>query len=160
MLSEFVLPILYTQVLLHDTTHPSPGLNWDDAHVAQGFAWSPGLVSFGVPDHDGDCMIQVRVEDELLLLDEAIWAVMVPYTVTEPIEVGTVGLLTPVEVPHGSYNLVLEALPGLPDQDIAYILVLTFVRTQNPEFAILRQGGELTTDSVLMQDASLSIPVE
>lgn len=160
MIIEFALPILFTQMLLHDATHPSPGLNWDDTHVAQGFAWSPGLVSFGVPDHDGECLIRVFVEPKKDIGTNAIWAVQVPYTVTGPLELGTVGLLQPVEIPDGTYNIVFEALPGDPDRDIAYVLSVTFVPTTDQVFAILRQGGEITSADVLRMDADLSVPVE
>ena len=160
MIIEFALPIFYTQVLLHDATHPSPGLNWDDTHVAQGFAWSPGLVSFGVPDHDGECLIRVFVEPDKSVDEAAIWAIRVPYTVTGPLELGTVGLLQPIAISDGTYDVVFEALPGDADRDIAYVLSVTFVPTTEPEFAILRQGGEITTADVLRVDADLSVPVE
>jgi hypothetical protein len=38
---------------------------WTKDHVAQGFAWRPGHVSFGLPDHDGNCVVQVSQTEGL-----------------------------------------------------------------------------------------------
>ena len=63
MIAEFPITVLYTQVVVHLADLPRPGLLWDDDHVAQGFAWSEGIASFGVPDHDGECLLSVDVAE-------------------------------------------------------------------------------------------------
>jgi hypothetical protein len=59
MLADFPVTIDYTQVLVQAEDRAAHGLLWTDDHVVQGFAWSQGHVSFDVPDHDGECRIEV-----------------------------------------------------------------------------------------------------
>lgn len=63
MLAEFILTVLYSQITVAVPGAPAKGLLCTDEHVAQGFAWSPGFVSFGVPDHDGQVRVAVQRSD-------------------------------------------------------------------------------------------------
>jgi hypothetical protein len=155
MIKEFSLTVLYTQVLVHLSTHPSPGLLWSDEHVAQGFAWSTGIVGFGMPDHDGECLIRVMQTKDAVISDATLWAVQVPFEVSALLEIGTaVDFTHRVEVPFGTYALVFEALPG--GDEHAYTVNLRFVATDTPEFAILKRGDALETDEVLIRNADLA----
>lgn len=155
MITEFPLTVLYTQVVVHRADLPRPGLLWDEDHVDQGFAWSEGIVSFGVPDHDGQCFLQIDVADEVKLEANAEWAVQTPFEVDAPLKIGTIADMRDVLVPSGLYNLVFQALPGsaAPEDGYAYVLSLTFVKSVEPSFEILKQGEELATDKVLRWDA-------
>ncbi|MBP1853432.1 competence protein ComJ [Rhizobium halophytocola] len=154
MIAEFPLTVLYTQVVVHLADLPRPGLLWDDEHVAQGFAWSEGIVSFGVPDHDGECLVMVDSAQAVEVASSAYWAIQVPFVVdAKPLKVGTIGAMRDIRVPTGQYNLVFQALPGDAAKDQAFTLALTFVESDAPDFAILRQGDELETDQVLRRDA-------
>jgi hypothetical protein len=154
MTDRFSIFVAYTQVLVHLASHPRPGLIWTDAHVAQGFAWADGVVSFGVPDHDGPSLIEVQPFGSGALVADALWAVQVPFKVTETLMIGTVFDMRPVNIPVGQYNLVFEALAGRDDH--AFVFNLKFVKTDRPDFAILRQGDALTTDVVLRKLAELA----
>ncbi len=155
MIAEFPLTALYKQVVVHRADLPRPGLLWDDDHVDQGFAWSEGIVSFGVPDHDGQCFLQIDVAEELELEANAEWAVQTPFEVDAPLKIGTITNMRDVLVPNGGYNLVFQALPGsaAPEDGYVYVLSLTFVKSVEPSFEILKQGEELATDKVLRRDA-------
>lgn len=155
MLLDILLMIEYTQVLVYNKNHPSPGLIWTNEHVQQGFAWSEGLVSFGVPDHDDECRLQVILSDDTELSHvDVIWAVQVPYVVTEPLQIGTVFDTQEVNIPAGNYNLIFEALKA--DEEYSYILRLRFVKTKDTAFVILKQGGDITTPHVLKQNAAIA----
>ncbi|WP_137136880.1 competence protein ComJ [Rhizobium sp. FKY42] len=154
MIAEFPITILYTQIVVHLPNIPRPGLLWDDDHVAQGFAWSEGIVSFGVPDHDGQCLIKVDVLDTIDISDSAYWVVQTPFEVaSSPIKIGTIGNMKDIDVPAGSFNLVFEALPGEAEGDYTFSLNLKFIRTDKPEFKILKAGDELSTNKILRRDA-------
>ncbi|SCX19021.1 MULTISPECIES: competence protein ComJ [Agrobacterium] len=156
MIEEFPLTVLYTQVVVHLPNLPRPGLLWDDAHVDQGFAWSEGIVSFGVPDHDGECLIRIDVADAVKVEADAEWAVQTPFDASvSPLKIGTIANMRDVAVPNGLYNLVFQALPGsvIPEAEFAFLLLLTFVPATSPSFEILKQGEELATDTVLRRDA-------
>lgn len=128
-----------------------------DDHVAQGFAWSHEIVAFGVPDHDGKCLLQVELLDNFPPLDPtSLWAIRVPFDVTtSALEVGTIGFLREVKIPVGIYSLVFQALPGreVDDESYTFVFRLTFCPNSDPDFAILKQGTELSTDKVLRKDA-------
>src|SRR5262245_10109788 len=57
-MTNYNVTILYSQISICSASEPDFP-TWTDEHVAQGFAWRPGHVSFGVPDHDGSCLVQV-----------------------------------------------------------------------------------------------------
>ncbi|WFR97614.1 competence protein ComJ [Rhizobium tumorigenes] len=154
MIAEFPITVLHTQVVVHLPGLPRPGLLWNDDHVAQGFAWSQGIVSFGVPDHDGQCLIRVDTAVSIQVDSSAAWAVQTPFELSAtPLKIGTIGTMKDVRIPLGKYNLVFEALLGASAGDYAFVLKLIFVPSEEPEFKILKQGAELTTDKVLSRDA-------
>lgn len=151
ILADFPITIDYAQVLVFTASHPRPGLLWTDQHVAQGFAWSEGIVSFGVPDHDGECRLQLEVAETITVAPDAISAVQVPFTIAEDIKLGSVFELREAELPLGTYELAFQILPG--DEEFAYVLRLTFAATDTPDFAILKPGGDVTATEILRRDA-------
>ena len=155
-LPEFAVTVDYGQILVFVRGLPRPGLLWTPDHVAQGFAWAPGIVSFGVPDHDGESLIQVKVASDIAIEPRALWAIRVPFEIPAlPLQIGTVGDMAAVNVPQGSYSLVFEVLPGhtVNEPVEGFLLRLTFSADPDPDFEILRKGGDLTTDRVLRRDA-------
>lgn len=155
MLADFPVTIDYGQVLVCTEGRAGVGLLWTDDHVAQGFAWSPGHVCFGVPDHDGECRIQVALMQQGAELDaHALWAVQVPFLADEPVQIGSLFDLRSVALPNGPYQLTCQALPGADNE--AYVLQLTFLRSESPQFCILKKGEDITADAVLRRDAQLA----
>lgn len=152
---DFPIYVEYTQILVHTESHPSPGLIWTHDHVAQGFAWSDGLVSFGVPDHDGPCQIKIMFDDDYdSPHSKALWAIQTPFSVSEPLEIGTVFDTKLIEIPTGNYNLIFEIHAGL--DEFAYSINLIFLQVEKSEFAILRAGPGLTSDVILRTDAEIA----
>lgn len=154
--TELTLSVDYGQILVHHEGHPNPGRLWTDAHVAQGFAWAEGAVSFGVPDHDGLCRLRVSLADAVSMDPQALWAVQVPFDVTGSLKVGTLFESERLDVPPGRHALLFVALPGAGnagEAEEAYLLQLVFVRDAAPTFRILKQGGDLTTHEVLRTDS-------
>lgn len=151
MLADFPVTIQYAQVLVQSESRAAAGLLWTDEHVAQGFAWSEGLVSFGVPDHDGTSRIEVELARDAVLNPRALWAVQVPFRVTGPLQIGTLFDTRGVTVPNGGYDLTYQAFPGAEGH--AYVLRLTFSQSAAPAFRILKTGGDITADTILRRDA-------
>lgn len=155
MLADFPVTIDYTQLVVEAGDHPAPGLLWTQDHVAQGFAWSEQLVSFGVPDHDGDARIQVELSATATLDPQALWAVQVPFRVTGPLRIGNIFNPTPVAVPRGNYIVTCQ---GFADPPGACLLRLSFTPDDAPGFRILKRGGDITADQVLRRDAEPAFP--
>ena len=153
MLAKIQLLIDYTQVLVYAKSHPSPGLVWTDDDVSQGFAWNEGIASFGVPDHDGECVLEIAIRHYIEPDEKSLWAVQVPFDVHEPLMIGSVFFSEEVKVPLGKYNLIFEARAGV--DDIAFFLNLTFSEADTPSFSVLKRGGDITASHVLKERAKL-----
>lgn len=154
MIAEFAVTVVYTQIVVFDPSVPQTELEWSEDHVAQGFTWMPGNVAFGAPDHDGSCLLQVDAPEEIQVDPQALWAVRVPFSVAStPLSIGSIFNPRSVSIPEGKYNLVFEVLPGSAKSGVEYAFVfrLNFIKSDSPNFAILKQGDMLTTDKVLRE---------
>ncbi len=152
IIAKFEVSVSYTQIVVFESGVTPPVLEWTDEHVAQGFSWMPTIISFGVPDHDGLCHMQIETADQIEADPKSLWAIRVPFDVpSAPLSIGSIFDTKNVSVPEGKYNVIFEALPGdtLKDGDYAFALHLKFVKDPNPDFEIIKQGTELTTDKVL-----------
>ena len=108
MLTEFATVILYGQLVLANPASGRAPLVWTNDEVAQGFAWSPDEVAFGVPDHNGECRVSVTVGTDaaVRVADDALWALAVPFTAQGPaVEVGTVMLERSIPIMPGRIRL-------------------------------------------------------
>ena len=157
MIESFPILVNYTQVLAYRRNLERPGLLWTDAHVAQGFAWNPGIAAFGVPDHDGECLLEVNTDGTPsdLQIDASLWAIAVPFDTEETeVRVGTILDDQGCAIAPGSYRLVFEAHPGRTKAGTAYAYVLrfNFIRAGHADFEILKQGS-LQSGTVLLTTA-------
>lgn len=154
MLATFLMTVFYTQVMVSVPGAPAQALLWTDEHVAQGFAWSPETVGFGLPDADWEIKVVVRRSDAFEPSARTLWAVQTPLDVpASPIIISTpTGSEHEVDVPIGRYNLVFEVQK--PDdsapEDRAYDVQFHLLPAEAPSFAILKQG-ELESASVLRE---------
>ncbi len=157
MLAEFAVTVNYAQIIVYRRGLARPGLLWDDDHVAQGFAWDHEIVAFGVPDHDGECLVQV----DLTTMPDAVsvqslWMIETPFEVTTgQVEIGTILDTKLVTMPIGNYSLYFKAFPGAKidgSQDYPYRVRLAFCPNSSPAFGILK-SGELGAQRVLRRDA-------
>lgn len=157
MVLSFPVLVNYTQVIVYLCNLSRPGLLWADEHVAQGFAWDHSIVSFGVPDHDGECFIEADTDSDpsKTRIDASLWAIEVPFDAEEPdIQLGTILDTRALKIELGKYRLIFEAHPGQIKDDIsyAYLLRFCFIKSDQQAFKILKQGG-LQSDKVLTTSA-------
>lgn len=154
MVTEFAVLVLYTQLHVATPTGTAVALQWTDDEVAQGFAWDEEIVAFGLPDHDGECLVHVDTSPAtraIAVAKDALWAVAVPFTVVEPVvSIGSIVAERQIAVPPGRYQLVFQARPA--EAGYAYRLHVTFSLSAEPAFAILKQG-ELDSGQVLRRRA-------
>jgi hypothetical protein len=150
------ISVNYTQFIVHRTNR-RPGHIWKDEHVAQGFAWSDGSVSFGVPDHDGECLLEVDLVDELSELGPAVsWAVGVPFSAGSGLlKVGTVGIVAPIAIPAGDYGLAFLCFENFEVGDVLYPfrVIMAFINRPKFSYAILKSGPGLQTDRIQLERA-------
>ena len=110
MSEAFDLSIFYSQLIVSDEAIAPVPNDWTERHVAQGFTWRPGTVSFGTLGDRGDLRVEVRVAGDPEVLPAAARAIVVPFFVSPP---GRVALSDcaneeTVGVPAGEYALLYE----------------------------------------------------
>lgn len=149
MTNQFDLTVLYNQISVCSTSQIAFPL-WSDDHVAQGFAWRHGHVSFGIPDHDGNCMVQVEMTNGLPQdREKAERIILVPMQVdTDGATLATVMDVYSLQIDAGIYQLYFLLFPS-ERKDSAFRIWIGFEEMPNPTFNILRKSGEMTTDKVL-----------
>jgi len=160
---RFSVSIDYSQISVCDEKD-SIFSQWNENHVAQGFVWRENHVSFGIPDHDGLCLVETcLVTDFLPIRDDVIRAIEVPLSAPYGIRIATITEDYPIEeLASGDYGLQfrlikstsIEKSPEFGD-DYAYLLQFLFRRGKSQYFKILRSSGEMTTDKVLTKEANL-----
>lgn len=148
--------IFYHQLIVSDqSTAPVPN-DWREQHVAQGFTWRPGTVSFATLGDLGDLRVEVRVADDLDVLPEAVRAIVVPFAVSPP---GSVGLSDTVDevttrVPPGEYALLCEmGYLSEEEGEEAEWCRLTFAPRRDVQPEILRADELLSPEYPLLMEA-------
>ncbi len=153
MRETFPILINYTQVCVYLLDRADADLLWTDEHVAQGFSWVPGNVAFGVPDHDGECWMEINIAANVsdVRAETSSWAIEVPFDVgTSEVRIGTLFNDKRFDLPRGPYRLIFEAHPGQTRNGIpyAYLLRVLLMSDHQQNFLILKQG-ELASGIVL-----------
>jgi len=153
-LERFDLTVLYGQIFV---SRPGEGGYplWTQAHVDQGFAWRAVCVAFGIPDHDGECRIEIGRGEPPPLAEDCRRAIEVPYLVPPTgVEVGGLAGWRIVAMPPGPHQLRFELMPG--GAALGFRVRLVLMPGAPRRFAILRRDGEMTTDTVLTTEAELA----
>lgn len=147
------ITVQYGQIYICDPASQDVGLLWGQNEVDQGFAWDPEMVAFGVPDHNGRCILQVEKIDHFYGPEaNSLWALQVPFEVKNGgVMAGTILVDEFYEIDNGRYNVIFQTFAGAPAY--AYVLKFQFVASAGPSFAILKTGTEIKTDKVLEKRA-------
>ena len=141
--AAFSVALLSPFITVFDPSLAVPFNNWTDAHVAQGFSWRPGSVSFATLDDVGPVYVEVVVAPRLELASETQRGIVVPFTVPESGEVEVSGLDRGERVLllPGHYALLFESCLCESGQERAR---LTFVESLAVEPAVLRADEALS----------------
>ncbi len=153
---QFLVTITHSQISIFDNAEPDFNL-WSDDHVAQGFSWRLGHVSFGVPDHDGQCVVEVKKSEQLPeLSDDVLRAIRVPFSAMSEAFVATIIDESKLDIPVGDYALEYQLRPGQPDHDQyphTFLISFFFVPGFSEDFKILRRHEEMTATEVITMSA-------
>jgi hypothetical protein len=150
MTMAFTLNVSYSQVAVFDSSLSQPFNFWTDKHVAQGFAWRPGSVSFCTLAEAGPHSVEVLVTSaEVEVSSDAIRVIQVPFEVpaTGAIEVASIADSVPLSIPSQMYALRFECLRPNSESDIKFV----FTAIPAPKFQVLRSDLPLVaTDDLLL----------
>ena len=131
------LDVSYSQIAVFSSDLPDPFNHWTDEHVAQGFSWRPGSVSFATLVESGPHHVTVTVlEGKAPLSTGAVRAIEVPFEVpaSGEIEIASISDSSTLILPAGMYQLRYELLSfGKKDTPAAN---LTFWLADDPLFVI------------------------
>ena len=148
--------IFYHQLIVFDES-PAPVPNdWREQHVAQGFTWRPGSVSFATLGDLGDLRVEVGVADDLDVLPDAVRAIVVSFAVSPP---GHVGLSDTVDdvttrVPPGDYALLCEiGYLSEEEGEVAEWCHHTFAPRRDVQPEMLRADELLSPEYPLLMEA-------
>lgn len=150
--------VSYAQLAVFRSDLQHPFNNWTDKHVAQGFSWRPGSVSFRSLIESGMHSISIDVVDQLGSLDATVVrAVEVPFDVPESgcIEVGSIGDAVPLSLAPGAYLLRCEFLT--PGPDGGERVQLKFSKSDPANFAISRADSDLSVEGDLVTSAEPAV---
>lgn len=146
--------VSYNQLAIFASALSQPFNDWTDQHVAQGFAWRPGSVTFRTPSEAGLHCADIEIVDRLgAVHPDAVRVLEVPFEVPADgaIEIGSISETVPVVLPTGSFLLRCEFL-RLTRDDGERVL-LTFAKKDVPRFSVVRADPDLTLDGELLTTA-------
>ena len=134
---ELEITVSYAQLCVFDPAIEAPYNDWTDAHVAQGFSWRPGSVSFATDGDGSPIVVHVTSAEGPPVLFDANSAIRVPFVVSPSgaIEVGSVMSGIQAAIPPGRYALYFLT-PSAPSS----LFRLIFVPAEEVEPAVLKEG--------------------
>jgi len=155
--TTITLYVSYSQIAVFASELKEPFNNWTQRHVAQGFAWRPGSVSFGTLVEAGVHSVDIDIVDHAEPVSaEAVRVIEVPFEVPPngAIEVGSISESKPLSLTPGTFLLRCEFLR--PSQDGNERIHLVFARKDTPRFAVVRADESLSVVGELLTTASVA----
>ncbi|MDO9073101.1 MAG: competence protein ComJ [Rubrivivax sp.] len=154
MTTRIGVEVSYRQLAVFASSLKQPFNDWTDRHVAQGFAWRPGSVSFRCMVEAGQHSVEIDVANHVgAVHSDAVRVVEVPFNIPADgaVEVGSIAETVALSLPAGSFLLRCEFLQ--PAGTAGERVRLTFARNDDPRFAVVRADPELTIDGELLTTA-------
>ena len=148
--------IFYSQLIVSEEAIAPVPNDWTERHVAQGFTWRPGTVSFGTLGDIGDLRVEVRVAGAPEALPDAARTIVVPFSVSPPGHVTLSDCVNEetVGVPAGEYALLFEmGYSSVRRGQEAEWCRLSFVPGEDVQPEILRADAELSPQYPLLMEA-------
>ena len=154
MASTVKVDVSYSQLAVYASALQQPFNDWTDRHVAQGFAWRLGSVSFRTMVEDGSHLVEIDITDHVgAIHPDAVRVIDTPFEVPEDgkIEIGSIYDAVTLSLPAGSFLLRCEFLQTAGgDGERVH---LTFARKDAPRFAVVRADESLSTNGELLTTA-------
>lgn len=155
-MESFVLNISYSQIAVFRKGLENPFNDWDDTHIAQGFAWRPESVSFGSLLNDGECYINISTKNEVLISNGSIRTIVVPFEVKESgIEIASITDTIIVDIPSGLYELVFNIIPN--GKDGLDVYEFAFVKNECPKPRIELADELINPPEILLMQAKPAV---
>lgn len=150
---RFQLELAWSQISVFDANLTDPFNDWNEQHLAQGFTWRQGSVSFKLPVRSGRIDVQVELADQILVDHSAQVAIVVPFmTWAGVVEISSITQSELIEIDSGQYALLYQA--GFHDDGEPWVSLSLVAAGRTPiEATILRADGELHPSLPLLMEA-------
>lgn len=149
--------ISYGQIAVFRSALRQPLNHWTASHVAQGFAWRSGSVSFATLEPAGPMSVELDQTVPAIHASTAARVIAVPFTVDETgeIEVASISDSEALLLPPGEYRLTFEH--GLSEDNAMWCRLFFEAVARPVKSEILRADPALLPPSPLIMDA---VPAE
>lgn len=153
MKHTFELFYTYSQIAVFRPSLNNPFNDWTTRHVAQGFSWREGSVSFSTLDEAGRAETTFECQPSFVPVSKAIRAIVVPFEVDRggKVECATIAQSMVVELKPGKYALHFEA--GKKDNATAWIR-FCFVPQDSVEPKVLVADANLAPQYPLLMSVA------
>lgn len=153
-MEEFDVTIDYSQIEVFEL-QSNIALDWNDDHVAQGFRAGTKQIAFGVPDHDGECIVQIQtagVTEESFEGSERL--IRLPFSSSNAgVGIRTVTEQLPVRLPGGDYDVYFGLWPTTDEEgDDAFRIKIGFARQSGAAPKVYRASREMSASPTLVMD--------
>jgi hypothetical protein len=130
-MATFSLEVSHAQVAVFDPRLAQPFNDWTDVHVAQGFAWRPGSVSFSTLEGAGPIAVSVGIGRGRTQSAQPERSIAVPFSVPPhgEVEVATISASRQLQLAGGEYELLFS---HGRTQDGTMWAELTFTLVESP----------------------------
>jgi hypothetical protein len=149
---RFQLELAWSQLSVFDANLSDPFNDWTEQHLAQGFTWRAGSVSFKLPVRSGRIDVQVELVDQIIVDHSAQIAIVVPFTTwAGVVEISSITQAELIEIDSGQYALLYQA--GVHDDGQAWATISLMAVGRVPvEPTILRSDdAQYPTEPLLME---------
>ncbi|MBC8164065.1 MAG: competence protein [Roseiflexaceae bacterium] len=152
MIEAVELNITYLQFGVFDPYLIRPFNNWEPRHVAQGFVWRPGSVSYLTLDDGAVLSVTIKSSPVVQVGRDCIRAIVVPFQVPSSglIELASITESVQVQLASGNYALLCEL--GCAD-DKHHWCRLTFTPQLVYEATVLLADNSLLPTYPLLMEA-------
>lgn len=152
MFSFFEVFVTYRQIAVIDPDLQNPFNDWTPQHVAQGFSWRPGSVSFATLDDSGPIKVQVQRVNDFVPRVDSKRAILVPFNVgpSGRVKVAPLDRGKLLSIPCGTYALVFETGH---DSDGVMWSRFSFVPSDTVKARIIRADSGLSPSCPLVMQA-------
>ena len=150
-MEAFSVDISYGQLCVFDAKLGNPFNDWTPVHVAQGFAWRPGSVSFATLESTGLLSVEVvRVVGDPSIPTDAVRVISVPFTVPahSRIVVASIDSESSLELPAGDYELTFAH--GATARSLCAVLSFRVTNTEVQPRIARADPGLAPPDELLM----------
>lgn len=106
----FSLELAWCQISIFEANMQDPFNDWNEQHLAQGFSWRSGSISFKTPMRHGEIDVTVDLINNIVIRADATRAILVPFTTWGGlVEISSIAQSELIDIPPGRYAVLFQS---------------------------------------------------